>query len=459
MNRLSKYILFIVFAILLLFPAIQTFKVLRLKSLDGAYELTKPPQFTLQSWFSGEFQETFTKSIEDHIGFRNWFICLRNEIDYTLFSIVHTFNIVVGKDEVLYQEVYLSAYNGDDYVGDDIVKRKLDKFQFVQNELQKRGIFLMLLIAPGKASIYPEYIPETWSKKHKTKTNYDAYTQELQNRSINYLDMRKYLSQIKDTIKHPLFPKCGTHWSGYTITIVADTLIKYLEQKTKFSLTHFNSTKGYETNSDFRFTDNDIGNAMNLMWNIKAWKVYYPTITFEKKNNTSKPDILTIGDSFNQSFWGFYPFFSTIFGSNSQYWYYNRVISWPDSLAPKSISTERLDYKKEIEIRKIIMIVTTEQNLNDFGFSFIDQAYNIYNPSVHYEEKIAEYISKVHTDSNLHKIIKEKALMKNINNIDLMAFMDAKWLINDAEQKKDAVLHQMYLDSIKKTKVNYVKLK
>lgn len=447
MNRYAKLFIISIFGVVLLAPAIQIVGIIPVAPLDGVYDTPKRPSFSISAWLSGEFQQQSNKYIENKIGFRSWMVRLRNEIDYKLFGIAHANNLVIGKDEVLFQTTYLTAINGDDFVGDDIVRRKLDKLQCVQDELAKKDILLLLLIAPGKASIYPEYIPDKWNTKPKSRTNYDAYIEGLHQRTINYIDMRSYLSAVKDTARYPIFPKCGTHWSGYTITLVADTLMRYLEDKMDISFTKFHSSEGYSTDTEFRFTDNDIGEALNLIRDIKSWEVYYPTITFDIGTTQSKPDILTIGDSFAQSFWGFYPIFDTIFGSNSQYWYYNQIVSWPDSLVYYYTPTTMLDYKKEIESRKIVLLVTTEQNLNNFGFSFIDEAYSIYNPDSNYEQLIEDFIQKAHSDTLTRALIQKKADENNLS-FDKAAFIDAKWIINEKSMQKDVELHQNYLDSV-----------
>ena len=112
---------------------------------------------------------------------------------------------------------------------------------------------------------------------------------------------------------------------------------------------NFHSEPGVKIKDSLRFTDNDIGNALNLLRDIPSWEMYYPRIVFDSATKKSKPDVLSIGDSFNQSFWGFYPYFSALFGPNTRYWYYNKLIGWPDSLERKAISVESLDLKKEID--------------------------------------------------------------------------------------------------------------
>jgi len=425
-----KYGLFLLIFISLIIPDIQkkTGLIEEMK-LEGVFSLAEKPVFSKDNWFSGQFQEQYNQYVEDHIGFRKSFIRLRNQIEFSLFKTAHASNVFVGKNNVLYQDFYIEAFMGKDLLTKDKVREKVSKFIFVQNELAKRNITLVLLIAPGKVSFMPEYLPSYIDVKKAGTSNYDLFTDELEKNNANVVDIRKYFLKIKNTSKYPLFPRSGTHWSGYGLTLVADTLFKFIENKSGINLVDFHSEQGTETDENLRFTDDDIGKGMNLIWDIPSWKMYYPNVIFEKDDTTKKPNILSIGDSFNQSFWGFYPYFSELFGSNSQYWYYNKIVSWPDSLVTKYIDVENLDVKKETENRNIILIVTTEHNIVNFGFGYIDKLYSIYTGSyVEQDKKVKSYEDLIRNDPKWLESVRIKAIEQN-KTIDEMIHLDAVWMV------------------------------
>lgn len=441
MQSKIQYIVFGFFISLLVLP--NVFKnLIEIKPLEGYFELAQPPVFSVDNWFNGKFQEGFNRNAEDYLGFRNILIRIRNQLDYSLFDVAHASGVVIGKNKVLFQESYLNGYMGLDNVGISVIERKLDKLELAQEELKKINKSVILILAPGKASYYSEFIPQSWWKKSQPHNNYDLFVKEIKARKINFIDFREYFLKMKDTVRYPLFPKGGTHWSGYGVTLVMDTLVKYIEEVQKVDLINFKYSSGIVTDRDFQFTDNDIEKGLNLLFPTKTWEVYYPDVQFESDTTKSKPNVLSIGDSFNQSFWGFYPFYSLLFGEQSQFWYYNRIVSWPDSIANRYISTELLDYKKEIEKRDIILIVLTEPNLNDLGFSFIDRVYNIYNPEIDYEKRVSDYMYKVRNDSNLFLHYIEKARSRNITT-EKMIFIDAVWLIDESERQKDQLYYKI----------------
>ena len=416
----------------LIIPDIQKrVKIVDEAKLDGVFTLAEKPVFSKENFFSGKFREQYQQYVEDHIGFRNTLIRIRNQFEFSLFKTPHACNVIVGKNNVLYQDFYVDAYFGKDLLSKGKVDEKVNKFIFLQNELAKKNITLVMLIAPGKVSFMPENLPSYIDVKNAKTNNYDLFAEEMTKQNANVVDIRKYFLKIKSTSKYPLFPKCGTHWSGYGLTLVADTLFKYIENKSGMDLVNFHLEQGNSTDENLRFTDDDIGKGMNLLWDIPSWEMYYPNVIFEKDETKKKPDILTIGDSFNQSFWGFYPYFSELFGSNSQFWYYNKIVSWPDSLVEKYIDTEKLDIVKETESRNIILIVTTEHNIVNFGFGYIDKLYSIYSGTISaQEEKIKLYENNIKNDPKWLESVRKKALEKNIT-LDEMIHMDAIWMVEN----------------------------
>lgn len=363
---------------MLCLPFIQKkINIFKLKSLQGYFVEDKKPILTKKTWMTGQYQDSLNKYIESTIGFRPFFIRLNNQIDFSLFNKSNTVNVVIGKDNVLFQDFYITSYWGEDFIGDSLIKQKVTKLAFIQEKLKEKGKHLIFLLAPSKASICEDKIPSRYFKKPKTTTNYEVCVREMTKQNINLLDMRSYFLKLKGKTPYPLYPRCGTHWSGYSVTLVADTLFRYIEKISGFDLVDFHSEKGEITSTNLRFTDNDIGEGINLLWNIPNYPMYYPKIVFKPDSAKKKPALLSIGDSYNQSFWGFYPYFSELFNNKTQYWYYCNVVAWPPELEHQYISVENLDMRSELKKYDIILIVSTEQNLKDLGFGFIEKVYPI----------------------------------------------------------------------------------
>ena len=55
---------------------------------------------------------------------------------------------------------YIRSWLAIDYPGDSFIEKKLQRTKYVQEYLKReKGIDLVIVFEPGKASFYPEYIP------------------------------------------------------------------------------------------------------------------------------------------------------------------------------------------------------------------------------------------------------------------------------------------------------------
>ena len=220
-----------------LVPAIQKqYPFINTAGLNGWFKALEAPKFTWGSWFAGKFQADFDKSLETNIGLRSSFVRVHNQINFSLFNFATAKNVLVGKDGCLFEEGYITGYMGVHPVDSNAVKLKIAKAEFVHRELEKRGKHLLIILAPGKASFYPEYIPSRYLPENKKNSHYDLYSDYLKNSQLNYIDFNGYFKKLKGEAPHPLYPKQGTHWSVYGATLAMDSLLKYIKYNFKYNL-------------------------------------------------------------------------------------------------------------------------------------------------------------------------------------------------------------------------------
>ncbi|MFT6199864.1 MAG: hypothetical protein ACJAQ2_001642 [Vicingaceae bacterium] len=111
------------------------------------------------------------------------------------------------------------------------------------------------------------------------------------------------------------------------------------------------------------------------MWNISDDVLHYPTLRFsDSKQN--KPNVLGVGDSFIQSFYGFYPILDSVFSKKSNLWYYNKTLGWPQEIVRYGIKTFQLDLELELEKRDCVILEMTEENLKMTGYGFIEDVFD-----------------------------------------------------------------------------------
>ncbi len=373
----SKFLKLFLIGIMLFvlgYPMIQhKFKWTEISPLNGEIVPLERPVFSKEAWFDGTYQDKRTDYLNENVGFRNVMVRTYNQIYYSYFNTAKAKGVVIGKDNYLYEKQYIDAFYGKDFQGEEYIKQQVNKLAKVSDTLSKMGKHLIVMLAPGKASYFPEYIPNRKFFKSQLRTNLAAYENYLFEFQVKTVNMNRYFIQNKGKTKYPLFPKTGIHWSKYGEVFMADTLISYLNHFEGIQVPKLN-VKRVEVSDSMRSTDDDIEKGMNLWFDIPDYKMGYPIFEFKTDPKQKYSKILTIADSY---YWGPFDWGMSrdVFGGG-QFWYYNETI-FPESFE-KETRVKDLDFKKSLESNDAVLIIVTDANLYKFGFGFVEQAYDAY---------------------------------------------------------------------------------
>ena len=364
--------------VLLGWPAVQAWlPLVELAPLGGYAPPTAWPTFSWSAVRDNSYQPALESYAEGTVGFRSFFIRLRNQLAYSVFNVCKANKVLVGRRGVLLDEVAIRAYLGQDFVGEKQVRLNVRRLKTLQDTLARHGVLLVFAIAPDKACFYPEYHPAAFQNQPRSTSNYVAYARQMRQRGVNLLDFGAAFQRWKDTASYPLFPRGGIHWSGYGITLAGDSLARYLAQKGHLTLPSFRRT-GYVVTTEPRDTDNDIARTLNLLHEPAAFPMSYPTIAFQSAADAQKPRLLLVGDSFSWGLIGFYPYVPALFNSKSELWYYNEEVQW--GLQPYMTPGQRvsqLDRRAEILRSDVVLILFTQHNLRDFDKYFSETAFKL----------------------------------------------------------------------------------
>jgi hypothetical protein len=337
------------------------------KPLQGAINITPYDSLSWEKWFNGKYQENNTKYFNDNFGFRSTLIRLNNQKHYSLFNRARANGVKIGKENYLYEEHYIKTYFGLDKIERSKVDSVSNRLAEISRKLEDKGKHLVVLLAPGKGSYYPEYFPEDYSNIEKGVTNYHLYKEAFGRDQINVLDFHTWFRQMKEDAKYPLFPKCGIHWSKYGEYLAADSLIKYIEKKTNKELPHI-MLRDIVVQDENIEGDYDIGDGMNLLFDLDTYPMAYPQYKYSELVDNSSPKVLVVADSY---YWGMFNkgMSRDCFG-DGQFWYYSKQI-YPDSYeAP--VKTDEVDAIKLMEDHDVVVIISTDANLYKFPFGFTE---------------------------------------------------------------------------------------
>ena len=345
--------------------------IVTVDALSGAIVIPEATSFNLSKWFSGDYQLEEEKYVNETFGFRNFFIKINNQIAFSLFRKPYVNGVIIGKKDYLYEENYLKAYYGTDFIGTDSINHRMNRLKFIHDTLNKLNKTMIIIFAPGKGSFYPEYFPDDQLRK-KSITNYEYHLERSKQLGLNCIDFQRYFIENKNKSAYPLYPKFGIHWSNYGMCLVIDSVIHYIEKKRSIDMpeAYWHDIKLGDADK----TDYDIGAGMNLLFKLPYNELAYPVIQFEEDATKQKPSVLVISDSF---FRGIHQMGIFNAFSNSHFWYYNKEIyQETDKLFLK---TSQVDLKDEIAKHDIVMLMCTDANLPKLGWGFIENTYDMFH--------------------------------------------------------------------------------
>ena len=424
---------------LLFWPIIQKSNHwVKLEPLKGAIVEPENTQFSWGDWMNGNYQEKKEKYLNEKFGFRSFFIRLNNQIGYDLFHKARANGVTIGKENCLFEQNYIKAYYGEDFLGQDSIRELLLQVKFLQDTLAKQNKTLLLIHAAGKGSFFPELFPESELRTNKIgTTNHKTMVKIGAELGINQLDFNTYFVQQKNKSKYPLYPKYGIHWSHYGVCLVADSLLKTIEKYQHLDVPDF-VWKGIEI-QESHDGDYDIGDGMNLLFQLPSYPMAYPKFSIETKPNQVKLSFLMIADSY---YWDMYHMgFREALGNN-HFWFYNREVYPNDGIAPNPAD---LNLAEEIKNHDIIVIMATEATLPKIGWGFIQNLYQLYHrnsktitgstPSISlFQRKVDNMITYIKTDKAWYESIKNNAIKEGMN-IDTALKRNAIFIVNQELNK------------------------
>jgi hypothetical protein len=417
--------------VIMALPAIQKERPLvKVKRLHGDYVLASKPGFEWKSWFTGKFQEAFDSYLEDHIGFRPLLVRLTNQIDYSLFNLARAEGVVIGKEGYLYEYDYIRAYAGGDFLGETNIDKRMRRVKFVQEYLKREhDIDFVVVFEPGKASVYPEYIPETYLQNRHDGNNYNSFVKKAEQHSVRFIDYNSYFQRLRDTATYPLYARYGTHWTPYGMSFVADSLVRYMEDLRNIDMREM-MIDSLVIEHKARIEDYDIAAAMNLLCHLPDREVLaYPEISFGPPAGKYLPMVLVVGDSY---YWNIFntniPY---VLFKNQAFWYFGNWV-YPETYRD-TLQVPQLNLTAEVEKQEFILLMVTERFLHKFDWAFVDNLYKIYGITSKVD-KLYDFKASIWIYTEWFDLVIEKAAMNKIN-LEEMLELEARYVYQMNDEK------------------------
>jgi hypothetical protein len=226
-HRLINVTLIVIFSLVLCapvaeqrFPLIGVTPVVELRQ-KAPLPAGNPVQ---ELWSNPSYFEEYERHVNDTFGFRDFFIRLRNQIQYSLFG--DSNQVVLGDDGWLADKSSLEVQQpAVDQLTDTQWTRLADRMLRFQGILEKRGIKLFVIPIPLKNTVYPELSP-VYTAQRPVVTGYERFRRLLVENRLPFVDTFAVLTDKKRS--YPVYYKTDMHWNMYGAASVAAETVNEL---------------------------------------------------------------------------------------------------------------------------------------------------------------------------------------------------------------------------------------
>jgi hypothetical protein len=403
------------------------------ESKEGQMILT-PNSFLTKSSLINQYTQNIAKYASYNFGLSNIYVKSSNQIDYSLFNQASRKGIIMGKNNFFFEEKQLQAYYGSDFIGTKTITKQLKELNLLQQKLTADGKLLLIVIAPSKASFYPEFIPSSYGIS-KAETNYKAYLKALKSTPLHYIDFSAYFKNRKTKDKNILYHKTGSMWTTYAALQAADSILKYSSKLQRLDLRNYKINTKVKKTSSLHYFDQDQEEKLNLFVPMANQKLTYPTISYGSSDYKDKISILTIGDDFYKPIYSL-GIIKQVAG-NERFWLRNEYNYHNDNVikATDYISNKKL--YNQIKISDVIILMCSETNLDKLGYGFVQEASKqLELGKLAYKKRITEIIAKMKSTPKWLAEEKQKAKERGLG-LEEMLLIDADYVYKEEARQNE----------------------
>ncbi len=191
--------------------------------------LAQMPKLFGESGINLGFAEGFDKFMDDNFALREYLVTAGNTASAALTGDYNGDSAVIGKNGALYYAETLDDYLGMDQLDNDKIAVIADYLAALQNELRANGVEMLFIIAPNKATIYPEEMPD-YLAPTDTPRNIDLLQTALSEKGVSFIDAKALLLSAKQARR--VYYLRDSHWNNYGATLVYNACASQLGLQT-----------------------------------------------------------------------------------------------------------------------------------------------------------------------------------------------------------------------------------
>lgn len=339
-------------------------------TLLGYTDSVETPELSARTFLDGTFQKDYGAWMEEHMPLRGVFTKTYNTIRYEGFGLGSR---IVGNHGSIFEAPYvetelaLGNYDYSDPARAQRMQNMVDHMVSVNQKLRAVGKHLYVYIAPNKADLCSEDIPQSYvamAQPGRVRM-VDLFRELISATDVPYL----ICADMKDSLEYPAFYPTGIHWSRTYEQLASQRIVNDLSALSGETYQNLEIT-GVETSKTPFWRDADLFSLLNV-WTSQDVDYYEYTTQAAEEGPVSELDILLMGDSFGQ---GFCRDIGNRF-VDASIWYIERnyYLSGPDGKQQLlEQNWENLDLRTCLDHIDFVVLEIAEPELLNETYGFID---------------------------------------------------------------------------------------
>lgn len=350
-----------------------------LPQFDKLHGLTATPPPVKWEWpefKSGNLARQLEAAYNVRVGLRNFWVALDNQVSYTFFGEVNPRSegsrVIAGEHDWFFEYQYIeTAVTPSQWRA--AVPTVVQRLKSVQAKLARRGIPLLLVVAPSKVEVYPEHVPAAYfggRKPADTATDFELARPLMQAAGINFYDGPARFAAWKAAGERNLFARAGTHWSYQSSLRVLQEIRQRLNPALRHPLPEL--TVSSIPVGTPRVTDRDLLDLTNLLVSSPyEHPLPYPVLQPQSAVPTAQlPRILWVHDSFGWVLIDQLYAAHAMQPSESLY-YFNTVYRIPGAVKA-DLDLKKIDWETHLKSYDAVVIVWTEIAFDFDSWGFLE---------------------------------------------------------------------------------------
>jgi len=439
MKKPSLYsVLFVLIMLALCLPLLQHVSgVFKFKQLDGFTAPVEPVKPSLATYRDGSYQKYVQQSLQQNFGFRNIYIRCYNQLMFSCFRQSTNNHLIIGKNDELYLRQYTDVYTGktlrETYVTEDsariAMRHNVEETCRIIDSLKKLGTEIIVILAPSKPLIYPEYLPDSIQQAHYPFSIQEEYAKLYAAAGIEHINFVPIFQQLKRESPYPIYTKFGTHWAYSTIPFVADTILKKIgtvKHRPMPPVIYGDSNISYR----YKGSDGELEGQLNLLFPLPHNKVPSPDFTLQGIDKYQKLNLLVIGDSYYTQLekTDFVKAFNIV-----DYWKYNK-----EAISPCEERCGKVPFLDRYEIisqADVILLIFTDMHAFKYFFGFLKTVDNtlLEGPENDVKASIRQIVERIKKTPEWYENVQKQAIERNIS-LEQCLWDNAQWVYEQEHQ-------------------------